>query len=212
MANEGIIDLLSDRAMLRRLYAPPAETFSMVDVPKLPFAVWTGDGVPEQQSVSAVIKDLYTAIYPIRRKARERMGKSFVEPPVELLYWADDMRDLSAGHRKNWRWRVQISLPVWINAEGLEESAAEMRQELKDAASQALHWEAFAEGKCVQALYVGQTSGLPVMLDKLYREYLPEQGLEPSGPYHEIYLDDWSRVAPAKRKMILRQPVRALPK
>lgn len=210
MANEGIIDLIRDRAMLRTLYAPPAGTFIKVDVPRLPFAVWDGEGPPEQSSVSAAIKNLYTAIYPIRREARERMGKSFVEPPVELLYWADDMRDFSTGHRKNWRWRAQITLPVWANAKRLEESAAEMQQELRLAPTS--RWEAFAEGKCVQSLHVGQTDDLPAILERLYRNYLPQEGLEPSGPYHEIYLDDWGRVSPTKRKIILRQPVLTQPK
>lgn len=210
MANERIIDLIHDRAMLRTLYNPPAGTFSKVDVPRLPFAVWDGEGSPEQSSVNTAIRNLYTAIYPIRRKARERLGKSFVEPPVELLYWAEDMRDFSAGNRKNWRWRAQITLPVWADAKHLEESAAEMQQELGLAPT--LRWEAFAEGKCVQSLHVGQTDDLPAILERLYREYLPQEGLEPSGPYHEIYLNDWSRVSHTKRKIILRQPVRTQPK
>lgn len=209
MADEEIVDLIRDRAMLRALYAPSAEAFSLIDVPKLSFAVWDGEGPPEQSSVAAAIRGLYTAIYPIRRKARERMGKSFVEPPVELLYWADDIREFSAGHRENWNWRAQITLPVWASAESLEESASEMCHELNDAPVP--RWEALAEGKCVQILHVGQTSDLPGIMEKLYREYLPHEGLEPSGPYHEIYLDDWSRVAPPKRKVILRQPVRTLP-
>jgi len=210
MADEGMIDLIRDRAMLRALYAPPAGAFSMIDVPKLPFAVWDGAGSPEPSSVTAAIKGLYTAIYPIRREARERLGKAFVEPPVELLYWADDMRGFSAGHRENWRWRAQITLPVWANAACLEESAAQMRHELNGAPTP--RWEALAEGKCVQILHVGQTTDLPAMLEKLYGEYLPQEGLAPSGPYHEIYLDDWNRTASTKRKVILRQPVSLLPK
>ncbi|NLR74427.1 GyrI-like domain-containing protein [Leeia aquatica] len=209
MADAGMMDLTHDREMLRTLYAPATGAFSMVDVPLLPFAVWDGEGLPELSSISTAIRNLYTAIYPIRRHARERMGKSFVEPPVELLYWADDMREWAAGHRNNWRWRAQITLPVWADARDLEDSAAEMRQELGLAAP--LRWDAFAEGKCVQMLHIGHTDDVPVILERLYREYLPQAGLEPSGPYHEIYLDDWSRVSPAKRKLILRQPVRTRP-
>ncbi len=210
MANTGMMDLTQDRAMLGALYAPPAGQFSLVEVPTLPFAVLDGEGPPEQPSVAAAVKGLYTAIYPIRRKARERMGKSFIEPPVEILYWADDMRDLAAGRRENWHWRAQITLPVWADAACLAEACAEMRQELDSAPVP--RWQALAEGRCAQFLHVGPVDALPAILERLYMDYLPQQGLEPAGPYHEIYLDDWSRVAAAKRKLILRQPVRPLPR
>lgn len=207
MADERMIDLTQDRAMLGALYAPPTGDFNMVDVPKLPFAILDGEGPPDQTSIGAAVKGLYTAIYAIRREARGRMGKSFVEAPVEILYWADDMRDLAAGNREKWHWRVQITLPVWADARRLQESVAEMRHELRDAPA-APRWEAVAEGKCVQFLHVGQTCDLPAILERLYGDYLPQEGLEPTGPYHEIYLDDWNRVMPRQRKMILRQPVR----
>ena len=53
--------------------------------------------------------------------------------------------------------------------------------------------------KCVQFLHIGPTNGLPEILEGLYSHYLPQQDLESDGPYHEIYLDDWSRVAPQQR-------------
>ncbi|WP_109809588.1 GyrI-like domain-containing protein [Sphingosinithalassobacter portus] len=206
MVDAALIDLTQDRTALRTLYAPPAGDFSIVEVPKLPFAILDGEGPPEQASIEAAVKALYTAIYAIRREARERMGKSFVEPPVEMVYWADDMDDLAAGNREKWHWRVQITLPVWADAQRLKDSAAEARRELGD--DRAVRWEVLAEGKCVQFLHIGGTSDLPAVLARLYGDYLPQEGLEPDGPYHEIYLDDWSRVAPPQRKIILRQPVR----
>ncbi len=206
MVDEALIDLTQDRTSLRALYAPPAGKFTAVDVPKLPFAILDGGDPPEQTSIGAAVKALYTAIYAIRREARERMGRSFVEPPVEIVYWADDTRDLVAGNREKWHWRVQITLPVWADAQKLKDSTAKARHELGDEF--AVRWEVLAEGECVQFLHVGETTDLPEILAELYGHYLGQQGLEPDGPYHEIYLDDWSRVAPRQRKIILRQPVR----
>lgn len=205
MVDEALIDLTKDRATLRRLYSPTSE-FSVVDVPKLPFAILDGEGPPEQAAIEAAVKALYTAIYAIRREARERMGKSFVEPPVEVVYWADDLRDLAAGARERWRWRAQITLPVWADAQRLNDSTAAARRELGDDVH--VRWEILAEGKCAQRLYVGEPHDIQAVLTALYCDYLPQHALEPSGPYHEIYLDDWSRVAPNKRKLIIRQPVR----
>ena len=207
MVDDALTDLTQDRATLRMLYAPPAGAFSMVDVPGLPFAILAGEGPPEQAPIQAAVKALYTAIYAIRREARERMGKSFVEPPVEVVYWADDLRDLAAGNRGKWHWRVQITLPVWADAQRLMDSVADARHAPGD--KPAVRWGMLTEGKCVQFLHIGPTNGLPEILEGLYSHYLPQQDLESDGPYHEIYLDDWSRVAPQQRKIILRQPVRS---
>lgn len=208
MATNGMIDLTQDRALLAALYTPKKGDFSQVDVPVLPFATLEGVGIPSEQSVGAAVKALYTAIYPIRREARERLGKAFVEAPLEILYWAEDMNDLAAGRRDKWNWRVQITLPVWADADRLDASVLEMRSNLEEAT--APRWEAVAEGTCVQYLHVGPIDELQTVLTGLYGDYLPQEGLEPAGPYHEIYLDDFNRVAPANQKIIVRQPVRQI--
>lgn len=205
MSGEGVIDLTRDRGMIRALYAPPKGVFSVVEVPKLPFAVLDGEGAPEQASVGMAVKVLYSAIDSIRREARRRAGKAFIEAPVEILYWADNQHDFTAGHREKWHWRVQITLPVWADASRLEESVVEMRQESGE--TPAPRWEMVCEGKCVQFLHVGATDNLPAVLTELYSTYLPQQGFEPSGPYHEIYLDDWNRATSTQCRIILRQPV-----
>ncbi len=206
MAHDELTDLTQDRALLRTLYAPRKGIFETVDVPALPFAILDGKAVPDQDSVGTAIKALYTAIYPIRREARARMGKVFVEPPVEGLYWAEDMGDLATGRRDRWKWRVQIALPVWADARRLDKSVAEMRSELGETPMP--RWEAVHEGVCVQYLHVGQTNDLEPVIRSLYFDYLPKEGLEPVGAYHEIYLDDFQRVTPASRKTIIRQPIR----
>ncbi len=208
MATNGMIDLTQDRALLAALYAPKKGDFSQVSVPMLPFAILDGDGIPGEQAVGAAVKALYTAIYPIRREARERMGKAFVEPPLEVLYWAEDMNDLAAGRRDKWNWRIQITLPVWAGEDQLSASVLEMRPDLGEMIKP--RWEAIAEGRCVQYMHVGAIDELPTVLAGLYGEYLPQTGLEAAGPYHEIYLDDFNRVAPANRKIIVRQPVRQI--
>lgn len=206
MTINEMIDLTQDRAKLRSLYASTLGEFVRVDVPTLPFAVLDGGGPPERTSIGKAAKDLFTAIYPIRREARAQMGKTFVEAPLEILYWAQDMRDLASGQREKWHWRVQITLPVWTDPRRLGESVTEMRSELGQAP--APRWEAVTEVDCIQLLHTGPTNDLPMKLMGLYTDYLPQQRLEPAGSYHEIYLDDWSRVAIDQRRIIIRTPVR----
>ena len=182
-------------------------SFGWLMFQNFPFAVWRAKDRPNKpRSLTFAVKILYTAIYSIRREARERMGKSFVEAPLEILYWTDDLSELATTPREKWHWHVQITLPLWADAKRLERSVTEMRNKLDGAP--APYWQIIAEGKCAQFLHVGETDVLPEVLQRFYAEYLAAEELEPAGPYHEIYLDDWSRVASGKRKILLRQPVR----
>ena len=206
MSYQNMIDLSQDKATLTALYAPLLHHFRVLDVPTLPYAILDGKGPPEPLSVGAAIKALSTAIEPIRREARQRMGRAFLEAPIEILYWSNKPQDLAAGKRDRWQWRVQITLPVWADAACFEQAVAQMRPVL--GAEPVLRWEAVTEGKCVQVMHVGSNADLSALLNQLYTQYLPKEGLEPLGVYHEIYLDDWSKAASARRRIIVRQPVR----
>lgn len=41
----------------------------------------------------------------------------------------------------------------------------------------------------------------------LHHEFIPSEGLRPTGKHHEIYLSDLRRVTPERQRTILRQPV-----
>jgi hypothetical protein len=76
---------LDDRRLLEKLYLPSADDFVLVDVPDLQFVMLDGEGDPGGETFAQASRWLFSAIYPIKRVARERMGKSFVEPPLEAL-------------------------------------------------------------------------------------------------------------------------------
>ncbi|MEE9330455.1 MAG: GyrI-like domain-containing protein [Parvularculaceae bacterium] len=203
------MDLTKDRKTLKELYQPSRAAFSLVDVPALPFAMIDAEGSPDHGAGANVVKALFSAIYPIRTEARKRMGKSFVDAPLEMLFWADDMKDIAAGNRENWNWRAMITLPAWTDEEMFAtaiETAAEHMEEVPTS----LRMETLEEGRSVQIMHVGTADEIPALLEKLYQDFLPENQLAPTGAYHEIYLEDWSRTAPERRKIILRQPVQPL--
>lgn len=202
------MDLTKDRKTLKDLYQPSRTDFSLIDVPALPFAMIDADGSPDHGAGAEAAKALFTAIYPIRTEARKRMGRRFVDAPLEMLFWADDMNDLSAGNKENWKWRAMVTLPAWTDDE-MFSAAVESASEHMEAVPSSLRMETFEEGRCVQIMHVGKADDVPGLLERLYQDFLPQNQLAPRGAYHEIYLEDWSRTAPEKRKIILRQPVRS---
>ena len=101
------------RRQLEQLYLPPADDFTMVDVPDMPFFMLDGEGAQDRGPLEKAVQWLFTVIHPIKQEARKRMGRSFVEPPLECLWWADDMADFAAGRKDKLRWRMMIPGPGW---------------------------------------------------------------------------------------------------
>ena len=70
-----------------------------------------------------------------------------------------------------------------------------------------MRFERFEEGLSAQVMHIGPYSEERPTIEKLHA-FIAEQGYEPSGKHHEIYLGDPRRAAPEKLKTIIRQPVR----
>jgi len=69
--------------------------------------------------------------------------------------------------------------------------------------------ESLPEGRCVQTLHVGSFDEEADVLARMHHDFIPRQGFRMVGTHHEIYLSDFRRVVPEKRRTILRQPVTA---
>ncbi|MCG3129091.1 MAG: hypothetical protein CHACPFDD_04000 [Phycisphaerae bacterium] len=199
------------KARLRELYLPPADEFVLVDVPEMRYVMIDGHGAADRTALDHAVKWLFAAIYPIKRIARQRMGKDFVDPPLEGLWWADDVQDFIRGDRAKLNWRMMIVYePDWLTREMLDDGVAAAKSRL-GAPPGSLRLESYREGLCAQTMYVGPPRSEGPTIARLHREFLPAHALTPCGHHHEIYLTDPNRVAPEKMKTVLRQPVRGAP-
>jgi hypothetical protein len=193
---------------LNELYLPGTEGFVFVDVPDLQYVMIDGEGDPGGEQHQLAIKWLFASIYPIKRIARERMGRDFVEPPLEGLWWADDIGDFIAGDKDKMKWRMMIVTADWVTEAMLDQGVAAARERLGETPS-SIRLERLHEGLSVQIMHAGDYSkGADAIAERLHHVFLPQHGLLPNGRHHEIYLTDPSRVAPEKMRTVLRQPVR----
>jgi hypothetical protein len=195
-----------ERQLLRTLYLPPADGFVVVDVPEMRFLTIEGSGGHEQQAFADGTRWLLSAIAPLRPVAREHMGTHYVEPPLEVLWWADDMRDLIAGDRSTFRWRQMIVMADWLDDRLVERGIREASEDL-GAVPSSLRLDRFDEGRCVQTLHVGAEDGAVETMHRLYEVFLPSNHLAAVGAFHEIYLSDPKRVPRRRTTVVLRQPV-----
>ena len=195
-----------ERRLLEELYLPPADEFVLVDVPEMRFVMIDGEGDHGSEAFAQATRRLLSVIDPIRPFAKERMGRDYAEPPLEVLWWADDMNDFISGKRDKFRWRQMIVMADWVEAEMFDQALTESSERLGDPPS-TLRLDRFAEGTSVQIMHVGpEEAALPTMA-RLHGEFLPEHQLVATGYFHEIYLSDPKRVAPKRMRTVIRQPV-----
>jgi hypothetical protein len=195
------------RDEIKTLYHPPVDRFVEVDVPALSYVMLDGSGDPAGEAYQRAVKWLFATIVPIRKIAKQEMGASFVEPPLETLYWADGKGDLVSAPKAEWRWRAMIVLADWMTEAIFDDAVAKAAMVLGDA-PESLRMEEMHEGRSVQFMHEGPPDRGSDIVARLYQEYLPAHGLAPNGAFREIYLTDATRVAPEKLRTVLRQPVK----
>lgn len=201
---------MPDKADLKRSldsYRARAGEFRLVDLPTMHYLMIDGVGDPNSAVFSEALESVYPVAYSLKFASKAR-GRDYVVPPLEGLWWAEDM-DLftTARDKSKWSWTMMTLVPHWLDREdvaaAVETVAATRRPPRLDDVRLGL----LAEGRCVQTLHVGPFDAEGPVLKKLHHDVIPSQGLRPVGRHHEIYLTDIRRSAPEKQRTILRQPV-----
>lgn len=192
---------------LKELYLPPENRFTRVDVPEIRYAVIDGAGDPGGAAGAAAVKWLYALVHRVKPLVKARMGKNFVAPPLECLCCSDDPQDFVAGNRDPWKWRMMVVFVDWITQTDFDDAVAKVAEK-RGSAPASLRLDTLHEGESVQIMHIGDYQKIGAVCERLYADFLPANNLAPNGCYHEIYLNDPQRTAPAKRKVVIRQPVK----
>ncbi|MEU4775016.1 GyrI-like domain-containing protein [Micromonospora sp. NPDC023644] len=185
--------------------------FRLVDVPDMRYLMVDGHGDPNTSpAFTAAVEALYPVAYKLKFASRRELGRDYVVPPLEGLWWAEDMASFTAERDKSrWDWTLMIMVPDWIGRDmftaAVEQAGARNRPSRLDD----IRLETLSEGRCVQTLHVGSFDDEAEVLARLHGEFVPGNGLRMVGRHHEIYLSDFRRVAPERQRTILRQPVAA---
>lgn len=200
-------------------YTAKTDRWALVDVPEWPFLRVEGQGDPQNSpAYSAAVSALYSLSYGLKFRSKSVHGRDYVVGPLEGLWWADNMEAYRQGDRAAWKWRMMIRQPDWITDTDVQAVRLAVQGKIKGQAEaetnaetlQAVALEPYHEGCALQRLYFGPyVDEAPLLID-LHDRFMPEQGYQPAGLHHEIYLNDPRKVAPEKIRTLLRQPVRSL--
>ncbi|MGW8144966.1 MAG: GyrI-like domain-containing protein [Anaerolineales bacterium] len=193
------------------LFSPPRE-FVLLEVPEMQFLMVDGHGDPNvAQEYQEAVEALYAVAYKIKFASKKQLGRDYVVPPLEGLWWAEDMGAFTTARDKSkWDWTMMIMTPEWISQEMYADAVEQVRQGKHPAALEKVRLERYNEGLSVQIMHIGSYDDEGPTLMKMHNEFLPENGYVENGKHHEIYLGDPRKLAPEKLKTVLRQPVRKL--
>jgi len=200
------VEIVDLKKLHKPLFTAPAGNFVPIDVPELHFLMVDGHGDPNTApEYERALQWLYSVAYAIKFAAKPS-GRTFVVPPLEGLWHADDPSSFVDRRKSEWNWTMMIMMPDFVGGDLFETAVAKARKKLGDPPP-SLRLQLYREGPSLQALHIGPYDAEGPLLARLHDGIMPAKGLTFAGHHHEIYLSDPRRTAPEKLRTILRQPV-----
>jgi len=199
----------------REFYLPPAAP-QLVDVPTMRFAAVRGEGDPNEPdgAYQRAIAVLYAVAYTVKMS---KLGDhridgyfDFVVPPLEGFWRQGDGHGIDYARKADFRWIALLRLPEFVTAAEFAWAVQEAahKKGLDCSPAELLTYD---EGLCVQCMHVGSYDDEPATLRRM-EDFAAAEGCEiditAERHHHEIYRSDPRRVAPEKRKTVLRLPVK----
>lgn len=183
--------------------------FSIVQVPTMDVLAVDGHGDPNTSAeYAAALASLYPVAYALKFLSKRELERDYVVPPLEALWWSDDMTAFTQRRDKaRWDWTVLNLVPDWLGPEHVEVARSVVAGKGGAPRLGDVRMDRLDEGLCVQTLHVGSYDDEAPVLAALHGDFIPANSLRMTGKHHEIYLSDSRRTAPGKLRTILRQPV-----
>lgn len=184
--------------------------FRIVDIPDTQYLMVDGHGDPNSSpAYTGALQALYPVAYKLKFASKRELGRDYVVPPLEGLWWAEDMDAFTVARDKSqWDWTMMLMAPDWIDRDLFLGAVEQVRAKTPPPRLDDIRLETLSEGRCVQTLHIGSFDDEAPVLETMHEDFIPANGFALSGKHHEIYFSDFRKVAPEKLRTVLRQPVR----
>ena len=199
----------------KEFYLPSAGP-QIVTVPRANYLAVRGQGDPNepdgayQQAIGMLYAVAYTLKMSYKTDHRIEGFFEYVVPPLEGFWWQEGVAGVDYAHKENFRWISVIRLPDFVTEEDLAWAVKEAARKKKTDCSR-VELLSYDEGLCVQCMHIGPYDNEPATVSAMH-EYMERQGyaldISDARLHHEIYLSDARKVAPEKRKTVIRHPIR----
>ena len=217
----------------KEFYMPKSKPV-IVTVPRMNYIAIRGTGDPNQEGgeYKLSIGLLYGIAFTIKmsKKSDHRIEGYFdyVVPPLEGFWWQGERRPVDAtlctdqagrrdgmngidyAHKEDLCWISAIRLPDFVTEDDFRWAVDEAAKKKKQDFS-IVEFMSVEEGLCVQCMHIGSYDDEPATVAMMH-EFMEQQGykldITDKRLHHEIYMSDARKVAPEKRKTVIRHPIK----
>lgn len=194
----------------------PKNKPEIVTVPTANYIAVRGSGDPNEEggAYQQAIRVLYAVAYTL--KMSEKAGHpihgfyEYVVPPLEGFWWQDGVQGVNYADKAAFHWISVIRLPEFVSKADFD-WAVETAAKKKKLDCSAAEFLTIEEGLCVQIMHVGAFDDEPATV-ALMEACLAQNGyvhdFSEHRLHHEIYLSDARKVAPEKRRTVIRHPIK----
>jgi hypothetical protein len=167
-----------------------------------------GAGDPNTaQEFEDVVEALYAVSYALKFMIKKEKQIDYVVMPLEGLWWVDDMTQFSMENKDIWKWTQMIMQPEFVTKDLVEKALEQAEKKKNPPALSKIRFESLHEGLSAQIMHIGPYSAEGPTIEKLHN-FIRENGYEPRGKHHEIYLSDPRKSAPEKMRTVIRKPMK----
>lgn len=199
----------------KEFYMPKTKP-EIITIPMMNYLAVRGSGDPnvEGGAYKESIGLLYGIAFTIKmsKKGTHQIEGYFdyVVPPLEGFWWQNGVAGIDYSHKEDFNWLSVIRLPDFVSEEDFNWAISEATAKKKQDFSK-VQFLTVEEGLCVQCMHIGAYDDEPATIEIMH-QFMEKQGYElditKQRHHHEIYLSDARRVAPEKRKTVIRHPIK----
>lgn len=196
----------------------PKKRPEIIEMPSMNFLAVRGMGDPNEEGgdYKTSIGLLYGIAFTIKMS---KMGNrkiegyfDYVMPPLEGFWWQEGMREMDFTRKADFQWISMIRLPDFVKREDFQWAKNEAQRK-KNRDFSRVEFMTFQEGLCVQCMHIGSYDEESATMEEMNR-YLTREGFvldfTEERRHHEIYLSDARRIAPQRRRTVIRDPIKKI--
>lgn len=103
--------------------------YQVIELPEMQYLMIDGRGDPNNSpEFTAAMEAMFPLSYTCKFTSRRELDRDYVVPPLEGLWWAEDMSVFaSSGDRSQWQWTLMLLVPEWIDRTMFEAALAAVR-------------------------------------------------------------------------------------
>ncbi|GFI56237.1 hypothetical protein IMSAG013_01293 [Clostridiales bacterium] len=195
----------------------PKNKPELVTVPPMRFAAVRGSGNPNEEGgpYKQAIGLLYGIAFTIKMSKRNNHRIEgyfdYVVPPLEGLWWQEEIQGVDYSRKDDFQWISMIRLPEFVTQDTLNWAKAQAEAKKKTDFSP-VEFLTYDEGFCVQCMHIGPYDREPAtiaIMDAFTRSLGYLSDMDGTRYHHEIYLSDVRKCKPENLKTVIRHPIKA---